>query len=130
MVERNVDKALYKIELLVIKVIPFIIALCYLLNNIISYVGIDIVLLSFLGGLSVFPFIFLYLSSFVFRFCIYHRLPLYYVIVSECINYYDNLIGIPIDNRSLFTLNLIVAGVFILLIVYFKFKQHESRISK
>lgn len=50
MVERNVDKALYKIELLVIKVIPFIIALCYLLNNIISYIGIDIILLSFLEG--------------------------------------------------------------------------------
>ena len=130
MVERSVDRALYKIELLVIKVIPFIIALCYLLNNIISYIGIDIVLLSFLGGLSVFPFIFLYLSSFVFRFCIYHRLPLYYIIVSECINYYDNLVGIPIDNKSLFTLNLIIAGIFILLIVYFKFKQHESRTSK
>lgn len=130
MVERSVDRALYKIELLVIKVIPFIIALCYLLNVVLSYIGLDTLILSFLGGLSVFPFIFLYLSSFVFRFCIYHRLPLYYIIVSECINYYDNLVGIPIDNKSLFTLNLIVAGVFILLIVYFKFKQHESRTSK
>ena len=130
MVERSVDRALYKIELLVIKVIPFIIALCYLLNVVLSYIGLDTLILSFLGGLSVFPFIFLYLSSFVFRFCIYHRLPLYYIIVSECINYYDNLVGIPIDNKSLFTLNLIIAGVFILLIVYFKFKQHESRTSK
>lgn len=130
MVERSVDRALYKIELLVIKVIPFIIALCYLLNVVLSYIGLDTLILSFLGGLSVFPFIFLYLSSFVFRFCIYHRLPLYYIVVSECINYYDNLVGIPIDNRSLFTLNLIIAGVFILLIVYFKFKQHESRTSK
>lgn len=130
MVERSVDRALYKIELLVIKVIPFIIALCYLLNVILSYIGLDTLILSFLGGLSVFPFIFLYLSSFVFRFCIYHRLPLYYIIVSECINYYDNLVGIPIDNRGLFTLNLIIAGIFILLIVYFKFKQHESRTSK
>ena len=130
MVERSVDRALYQIELLVIKVIPFIIALCYLLNVVLSYIGLDTFILSFLGGLSVFPFIFLYLSSFVFRFCIYHRLPLYYIVVSECINYYDNLVGIPIDNRSLFTLNLIIAGVFILLIVYFKFKQHESRTSK
>lgn len=117
-------------ELLVIKVIPFLIAICYLLNNILSYFYIDTIIFSFLGGLSLFTLMFLYLSSFVFRFCIYHRLPIYYVIVSEIINYYDNLVGIPISNRSLFSFNLIIAGVFILLIVYFKFKQHEQRTSK
>ena len=130
MVERSVDRALYKIELLVIKVIPFIIALCYLLNVVLSYIGLDTLILSFLGGLSVFPFIFLYLSSFVFRFCIYHRLPLYYILISDILAYYDNLVGIPLPNKELFVLNIAIIGVFILLIVYFKFKQHESRTSK
>jgi hypothetical protein len=130
MVERNVNKALYKIELLLIKIIPFIIMLFYILNSILSYFNIDILLLSVMSGLSILTWLFLFISSFVFRFCVYHRLPLYYVLIADIINYYDNIIGIPISNKSLFTLNLIIAGVFILLIVYFKFKQHESRTSK
>ena len=130
MVERNVNKALYKIELLLIKIIPFIIMFFYILNSILSYFNIDILLLSIVSGLSILTWLFLFISSFVFRFCIYHRLPLYYILITDIINYYDNIIGIPISNRNLFILNLIIAGVFILLIVYFKFKQHESRTSK
>lgn len=127
MVERNVNKALYKIELLLIKIIPFVIMLFYVLNSILSYFNIDIVLLSVISGLSILTWLFLFISSFVFKFCIYHRLPLYYILISDIINYYDNIIGIPISNRSLFVLNIITAGVFILLIVYFKFKQHERK---
>ena len=130
MVERNVNKALYKIELLLIKIIPFIIMLFYVLNSILSYFNIDILLLSIISGMSILSWLFLFISSFVFRFCIYHRLPLYYILITDIINYYDNIIGIPISNRNLFILNIIIAGVFILLIVYFKFKQHESRTSK
>jgi hypothetical protein len=130
MVERNLTKSIYKIELVIIKFIPYIIALVYLLNNILSYIGIDLPILSLFAGTSILTILFLYISSFVFKFCIYHRLPLYYIFIADIINYYDNIIGIPINNRSLFILNLIIAGVFILLIVYFKFKQHESRTSK
>ena len=130
MVERNVNKALYKIELLLIKIIPFLIMLFYILNSILSYFNVDIIILSIISGLSILTWLFLFISSFVFKFCIYHRLPLYYILISDIINYYDNIVGIPISNRSLFVLNIIIAGVFILLIVYFKFKQHESRTSK
>ena len=125
-----VGKTLYKIELLLIKIIPFIIMLFYVLNSILSYFNIDILLLSIISGMSILSWLFLFISSFVFRFCIYHRLPLYYILITDIINYYDNIIGIPISNRNLFILNIIIAGVFILLIVYFKFKQHESRTSK
>ena len=130
MVERNVNKALYKIELLLIKIIPFIIMFFYVLNSILSYFNIDILLLSIISGLSILTWLFLFISSFVFRFCIYHRLPLYYILISDIINYYDNIVGIQISNRNLLILNLIIAGIFILLIVYLKFKQHESRTSK
>lgn len=130
MVERNLTKSIYKIELVIIKFIPYIIALVYLLNNILSYIGIDLPILSLFAGTSIFTILFLYISSFVFKFCIYHRLPIYYIILSDIIAYYDIIIGIPLNNRGLFALNLIIAGIFILLIVYFKFKQHESRTSK
>ena len=129
-VEAGVGKSLNKIELLIIKVIPFIIMCCYVVNSILSYFNTDAPILAITGGLSILTWIFLYVSSFVFKFCIYHRLPLYYILISDILAYYDNVIGIPISNKELFVLKIAIIGVFILLIVYFKFKQHESRTSK
>lgn len=128
--ENGVGKRLYKIELLIIKFIPYIIALLYIANNLLSYFGIDLPVLSLIGGTSILTILFLYISSFVFRFCIYHRLPIYYIVLSDIIAYYDIEIGIPLDDRNLFTLHLIIIGILILLLVYFKFKQHEQRFSK
>lgn len=117
-----IEKDLYKLELLLIKSLPLGIALCYLLNSILSYFKIDAPILSYLGGMSVLPIIFILISSFTFKFCIYHRLPIYYIIVSDIINYYDLYVGIPISNRGLLILNMIIAGIFIILIVFTKAK--------
>lgn len=113
---------LYKLELLTLKVLPLLIALCYFLNTILSYFNIDAIFLSAIGGLSLLPTIFILISSFVFKFCIYHRLPIYYVIVSDIINYYDLYIGIPLSNRLLFVMNMAIAGLFIILIILSKTK--------
>lgn len=129
-VENGVGKSLYKLELLIIKVIPFVLMLCYVLNSVLSYFNINGEIFSVIGGQSILTWIFLYISSFVFRFCVYHRLPLYYILVSDILAYYDNIIGIPVSNKELFVLNISIVGVFILLIVFFKFKQHESGTSK
>lgn len=122
MVETSVTKHLYKIELFLIKVIPYIIAGIYLANSILSYFNIRTEVLSYIGGLSLLPLLFLYLSSFVFKFCVYHRLPLYYIAISDIINYFDYLIGIPVSNRSLFVLHIIIAGITIFLIIFLKLK--------
>ena len=116
------DKTLYKLELLLIKILPLGIMLCYLLNSILSYFHIDAVILSYIGCMSIIPTAFILLSSFAFKFCIYHRLPIYYVIVSDIISCYDLYIGIPLSNRYLFVVNMIIAGIFLFLILLFKFK--------
>lgn len=130
MEEKQIGKALYKLELYCIKVIPFIITLCYVGNTISSYIYKELPIFSFIGSLSILPLIFLYLSSFVFKFCITHRLPLYYVFVSDCIAYYDMYVGIPVSNRNLFVINMLIFGVFVLLLGYLKFRKNERTISK
>jgi len=117
-----IEKNLYKLELLILKSLPILIALCYLINTILSYFKIDLIFLSIIGGMSLLPIIFILVSSFVFKFCIYHRLPIYYIIISDVINYYDLYIGIPLSNRSLFIINMIIAGIFIIAIVMLKAK--------
>lgn len=116
------DKTLYKLELLLLKYLSVTIGFCYLLNTILSYFNIDIVFLSVIGGLSILPAIFILVSSFVFKFCIYYRLPVYYAILCDIINYYDLYIGIPLSNRMLFITNMISAGICIFLMIFFKIK--------
>lgn len=124
------NKLLYKIELILIKYIPYIISVIYFLNTILSYFDIDVYFLSHLGGMSILTFIFLYISSFVFKFCIYHRLPLYYILLCDLINYYDYYIGILVNNKELVLIHIILLSIFVLLLVYLKFRQHEQNISR
>lgn len=127
MVETGVTKALYKIELYLIKIIPYIIATCCLSNTILSYFNIDLVIFSTFSGLSILTAAFLLLSSFVFKFCVYHRLPIYYTITSNVISYIDCTVGIPVTNRTIFTIYLTLAGVTMFLIIYFKLKLCTKR---
>ena len=84
---------------------------CYALNSILYYFDIEVIFLSTFSGLSILTWIFLYISSFVFKFCIYHRLPLYYILTIDIINYYDYLIGLPISDKRLFVLDIIINGI-------------------
>ena len=113
------NKTLYKWELISIKTIPMILAAVSLLNILLSYFDIDVPLLSYIGGISLLPLIFLYLSSVVFRFCIYHRLFLHYVSLNWILNIIDYYIGIPVSNKNMFLIYIIITGVFLFLILYF-----------
>ena len=122
MVESLRSKLLYKIELRLLKIIPMILAFTALLNSILSYFNIDLYILSYIGGISIFTMVFLYLSSYVFKFCEYHRMFLHYVVVTWIINTIDYYIGIPINDLEYLCLQMIIAGIslFIILLLYYK----------
>lgn len=124
----SVSKPLYKIELYVLKVIPMTMAALHLLNTVLFYFGIDLEILSYLGGVSFLTLGFLYLSSYVFKFCNYHRMFLHYIVVSNLICIYDTYVGIPLSDGNLFILNMSVAGIFLFIILYLK--RHEQFLKK
>lgn len=111
------SKTLYKIELITLKFIPFIIALICFLNTILSYFGVDLEILSYIGGVSFFTLFFLYVSSYTFKFCLYHRLPLHYILINNVLNIIDAYIGIPLDDRNLLILYLVIAFIFFTLTI-------------
>lgn len=119
------QKSLYKIELYIIKVIPYVLALFYLLNTILSYFYIDIPLISYIAGISLLPLLFLYITSFVFNFCTYHRLPIYYIFVNWLIVVLDYYLDFTKYYETTVLISLITAGITILSIVYLKFKNNE-----
>lgn len=80
---------MYKLLILMLKYIPMLISLVYVLNTALSYFYIDIPVLSNLAGMSILPWIFMYLSATVFRFCLYHKMFLHYILVTDIINIID-----------------------------------------
>lgn len=121
------SKTLYKIEIGLLKIIPMILAGIYLSNTILSYfLDIDLVLLSYIGGISLLPLIFLYLSSYVFRFCIYHRVFLHYITINELILILDTHIGLPVSDLEYFCLQMSIFGLSLFLFLYLYVKSNKG----
>ena len=112
-------KRLYKLTIGALKIIPMLLALCAVLNMLFDSFGIDSEVLSMIGGISFLPLLFLYIASFAFEFCVYHRMFLHYVFVNNVIACFDYYIGLPVGNRMLFMINLSIVGIFLFLVLYF-----------
>lgn len=111
------SKNLYKVFLVALKVLPMLISLCYLLNTITAYLGYNIEIFSFIGGVSLLPWIFLYVSAVVFRFCMYHKMFLFYILSDDVINYLDYFFDFT-TAYEFFIIHMSIAGVFLFLILY------------
>lgn len=127
--ERLRSKVLYKIELFLLKIIPILMAVCSACNSILSYFNIEVTIINYIGGVSLLPLIFLYLSSYVFKFCAYHRMFLHYLLITDIINIYDYHIGIPLDNLEYLCLHMVVTviSMFIVLYLYMNRKKRNSK---
>ena len=100
-----------------------LLAFITLLNSILSYFNIDLVILSYIVGISIITILFIYVASYTFRFCQYHTIFLHYIVVTWIINMIDLYIGIPISDLKYLCLQIIVAGVNLFIILYFYLKR-------
>ena len=125
--EKLKSKHLYKIELYLIKIIPILLAGICVLNTALSYYDIDWPVLSYIGGISILPLLFLYISSYVFRFCTYHRLFLHYITVNWILDIVDYYWGISISDKEMFLLYWIITGIFLFLILWYHQKEIKKR---
>lgn len=121
--ENSVNKRLYKITLIALKVIPMLLALCTAVNTIFALTDVNNAILSYIGGISLLPLLFLYLTSYVFRFCEYHRMFLHYILVTNIVNIYDFYIGIPLSDKGMIELYAVVACMFLFVILYLYRKE-------
>jgi hypothetical protein len=103
-----------------LRMLPVIMAAFYLLGN--AGLGVGLQVLFHYIGLVFAPLLFMYLASHVFKFCAYHRLFIYYVIIVELLNVVDWYFTIPYDNQIITIIHDIVTvllfiGIAIQLIV-------------
>ena len=62
------NKLLYKVTVIVLKILLILLAFITLLNSILSYFNIDLVILSYIGGVSLITILFIYITSYAFKF--------------------------------------------------------------
>lgn len=127
--ERLRSKYLYRIFLYLIKIIPVVWTVLVFSNNVLAYYGIHSELTSMIAGVSLLPWASLLLCSLVFKFCICHRLYLYYVGIAEGINWYDYKIGLSINDFNFLILHTIVLIVLISIITYYHVKYNKRPIT-
>lgn len=112
------NKRMYKLELIRVKYIPILIALITLIDVILYYFDINFELINYVAGTSFLTMIPMYISSYVYKFCEYHRMFLHYIVVNKVVMMIDLYIGIPLGDFMLLVLYLIVAGIFAFLALY------------
>ena len=123
--EAKLDRNLkYKGFLVILKYIPHFIAFFYVLYTLLYFVGIDAVMLGRLTHISVIPWLFMYMTSHIFRYCYVHRLPLYYIASNELLIDTDYYIGLPVSDIKLLLIHLtaIIVLIFGYSYYYVKFK--------
>lgn len=119
----------YRLLIIVLKFIPMLTALCYMTSTIFNYFDYNIEPLSNLGGMSLLTWVFIYLASVVLKFCSYHRMFLWYVLVDDLVNIVDYYWNIPISTDNILMLHNIWIGItlFIILILYVKDNKRVTR---
>lgn len=115
--ERNISKYEYKALLQFLKVLPTILAVCNCLNTYLSFYGIEAPTISYMGGISFTGWLFIYFAAIVFRFCLYHRMFLYYVLINNLLSIYEFHIGIPVSDAALIRLYTFITGIFLFVIL-------------
>lgn len=122
-VEKSKSKFAQKLMLYSVRIIPMVITGIYILNTVFSYYGIDwegfsyIVQFLFIG--------FMYLASFAFKFCRWHRMFIHYIFLISILNIVDYHWGIPLSDRNLFLMYMVLTGVCLFLVLWFRMKYRK-----
>ena len=120
-VEEKLSLKLVKLFRIYLKLIPMILAILYFVNTIISYFGIQIKLIAHTFVALCISFI--YLASYVLRFCEYHRMFLHYVVVLYLFKCYDYYVGIQLDDFNLFVMYSCITFITLIITLYLRLKR-------
>ena len=124
--EERLKRSEYKVFLIIIKYLPYLIMILEVVNTFACIFGKQLIALSYIGGTSYLVLLFMLLTSYVFDFCSYHRVPIYYILTNNTLTLWDFYVGIPVSNAGILDINLVLVGSTVLLmtLLYCKEKKH------
>jgi len=128
--EESLNKNSYKLMLVLLKYMPMVCAAGYALNSLLSYFNIDLIFIGYIVHVSLIPLLYIYITSIVFKFCIYHKVFIYYIAVNELLNIVDYNWGIPVSDKGLFILNIVLICITLFILLYNHVKNTKKPITK
>lgn len=119
---KKVDKSKHKLFILITKYLPFVILIFQIIYSIFSYYNVPkniIEIVNLMGCVSIPQLIYLYIGSYVFKYCKWYRYSLHTIVLTNVLALIDIFIGIPLSNLN--TLRLYLVILITGLISYIKF---------
>lgn len=110
------------IYLILLKFIPHIIAVLYIVATLLQFFGVDSIGIGYI--IHILLILWLFIASSVFNFCYVHRLPLYYVMFNEIMTIIDYYIGIPVSIETL--LGIHINAILIIILRYSRYYLYDK----
>jgi hypothetical protein len=130
-------KELYKIDLFLLKLLPMIMAFSYIVAQYAAYFNIGsgpifvLQVVTHYLGLLLAPMLFMLISSKVFQFCNYHRMFIYYILVTQLMNITNWYAKIPVSNFAYnVTQDIITVGFLLTALIMYIKKRREIKLCR
>ena len=98
----------HKILLILLKYLPVALGVEYFLATVLQYFDVEVGYLSYGFYIGLVPLIFIFVCSYVFKFCEYHRIYLYYIILNEVMNIINYNVELNITDTAFIRIHIIV----------------------
>lgn len=114
-----IDKRRHKLLIFVLKILPAIMASSYVIEMISIFLGFGTQVLVNFIGMIVAPILFMYLASYVFKFCEYHRIFIHYVLILEILTTIKWYYPIIVTSQLVLNISFFLSGLLMLCVVFF-----------
>ena len=112
-----IDKRKHKLLIFVLKILPAIMAGSYVIEMISIFLGFGTQVLVNFIGMIVAPILFMYLASYVFKFCEYHRMFLHYIVVCNIIDSIDASFRLPVGDAEFIMIHLFLMFITMVIVL-------------
>jgi hypothetical protein len=112
---------LVKLFRLYLKLIPISLAILFAANTILGYFGIHFKIFAHIVIFILISFV--YIASYVLKFCEYHRMFLHYIVITYITKCYDYYIGIPLNDFNMLVIYSVIMFFTIVIAIYLKLKH-------
>lgn len=117
------NKTLYKLFLITLKYLPHLIGTLYFIYAILS-MYLDVYFMNYIISLSILPLLYILISSFVFKFCTTHRLPIYYILSLNIFNLCLNATEILVRKETMVVIyTILYIVIYVVPIIYKNIKK-------
>jgi len=121
------NKFIHTFVIFVVRILPMIYSLVVILFYFSDYFDIKVpYIFDTIFGVNFLELILLWILSKVYKFCIYHRMFIYYLLLNKLLFAYDSTYGFPLSDIGLFRMLLFISGVFLFLTLWL-YKKYGDR---